>query len=304
MGLLDGKVAIVTGAGAGLGREHALLLAEEGAQVVVNDVGGAVDGSGTSAGPAQQVVDEISSRGAAATANTDDVAEWEGAQRLVQQAVDEFGRLDVLVNNAGILRDSMSFNMDEPAWDAVIRVHLKGHFAPSHHAARHWRERAKAGEPVAGRIINTTSESGLFGNPGQANYAAAKAGIAMLTVVLARELERYGVTANAVAPRARTRMTEDLMGEAEADEAEWDPLDPANVSPLVAWLASDDAADVSGQVFVAFGDTVQVTSDREVVGEVSAGGRPWRPEELVETKKELFARRDAGVPPFGLQVRE
>jgi NAD(P)-dependent dehydrogenase (short-subunit alcohol dehydrogenase family) len=299
MGLLDGKVAIVTGAGRGIGRGHALALAREGAQIVVNDLGTAADGEGDDRRPAQLVVDEIVADGGSASVNGDDVASFTGAQRLVQQAVEDFGRLDILVNNAGILRDAMSFNMTEAEWDAVVNVHLKGHFAPAHFAAAHWRERSKAGEAVSGRIINTASESGLFGNPGQSNYAAAKAGIVALTLVLARELERFGVTVNAIAPRARTRMTESLFGDFGKDQA-FDPVDPEHISPLVAWLASDAAAHVSGQTFIAWGAQIQVVRGFEVVGEIDAGGRRWDPSELTDATKELFATRDPGVPPFGV----
>src|SRR2546423_10626342 len=208
MGALDGRVAVVTGAGRGIGREHALLFAAEGASVVVNDLGGANDGSGSDSGPARQVVDEILAAGGKAVANTDSVADWAGAGRLVEQAVDEFGRLDVLVNNAGILRDAFIASIEESQWDAVIAVHLKGHLAALHHCARYWKARSKAGEAVRGSVINTASASGTFlPNPGQANYGAAKAGIAALTLVAAQELERYGVRANAIAPVARTRPT-------------------------------------------------------------------------------------------------
>ena len=213
MGMLDGKVAIVTGAGRGIGREEALLLASEGAKVIVNDVGASLQGEGGDKHPAEEVVELIKEGGSDGAVNASDVSSWQGAKDLIDQAVDTFGQLDILVNNAGILRDKMSFNMDESDWDDVIRVHLKGHFAPSHHAAVYWRGRAKAGETVSGRIINTSSEAGLFGNAGQANYSSAKAGIASLTVVLARELERYGITVNSISPRARTRMTENLFGE-------------------------------------------------------------------------------------------
>src|SRR5712691_815980 len=225
MGTLDGKVAIVTGAGRGIGRGEARLLAAEGAKVVVNDLGVPSEGEGADTTPAQEVVDEITADGGEAAANYDDVASWSGAEALIRQAISEFGHLDILVNNAGILRDAMSFNMTEEQWDSVIRVHLKGHFAPCRHAAVHWRERSKAGEAVSGRIINTSSESGLFGNPGQANYAAAKAGIAAMTIVLARELQKYGVTVNAMAPRARTRLTDTVAGADQlmaAKEGEFD----------------------------------------------------------------------------------
>jgi NAD(P)-dependent dehydrogenase (short-subunit alcohol dehydrogenase family) len=248
--LCEGRVCIVTGAGRGLGREYALSLARHGAHVVVNDLGGSRDGTGADAGPAQEVVDEIEAAGGAAVANTDDVSSWDGAAGLVEQAVDVFGRLDVLVNNAGILRDRMLFSMSEEEWDAVIRVHLKGTFAPSHHAAAHWRERSKAGETVDARLINTTSVSGLYANVGQTNYGAAKAGIAALTQIAALELARYGVTANCIAPGALTRLTGDLdnlTGEIRQNFA------PTWVAPVVTWLASPDAADVTGQVIEASG---------------------------------------------------
>src|SRR5580693_9220822 len=231
MGLLDGKVAVVTGAGRGIGREEALLLAAEGARVVVNDVGAGLHGEGSSdVHPAEEVVALIRENGGEAAVNGDDISAWAGGKNVVEQAIDTFGSLDILVNNAGILRDKMSFNMDESDWDDVIRVHLKGHFAATHHAAVYWRNRAKSGEDVTGRIINTSSEAGLYGNAGQANYAAAKAGIAALTWVEARELARYGVTSNAIAPRARTRMTETIFGGdgMQADAGGFDAWDPKN----------------------------------------------------------------------------
>ncbi len=231
MGMLDGKVAIVTGAGRGIGREEALLLASEGAKVVVNDVGATAPGEDGEKNPAEQVVELIKDGGSDAAVNASDVSSWEGAKELVDQAVETFGQLDILVNNAGILRDKMSFNMEESDWDDVIRVHLKGHFAPSHHAAVYWRNRAKAGETVSGRIINTSSEAGLFGNAGQANYSSAKAGIASLTWVLARELERYGITVNSISPRARTRMTENLFGGLAKAEEGVRPVGPEEHRP-------------------------------------------------------------------------
>jgi NAD(P)-dependent dehydrogenase (short-subunit alcohol dehydrogenase family) len=298
MGLLEGKVAIVTGAGRGIGREESLVLAAEGALVIVNDVGGAVDGSGTDQTPAQQVVEEILAAGGKAEANADDVSSWSGAQRLVAQATDGHGRLDILVNNAGILRDKMSFNMGESDWDDVMRVHLKGHFATSHFAAVHWRNLSKAGETTSGRIVNTSSEAGLFGNAGQANYAAAKAGIAALTWVLARELTRYGVTVNAIAPRARTRMTEGLFGEMAAKEdGSFDEWDPSNVAQLVGFLATDEAADVSGQIFVVFGGNIWAMGGFHPVGEVHRD-HAWTPAELVAAKAELFSEASPGIPPF------
>ncbi len=248
--LCEGRVCVVTGAGRGLGREYALALAEQGAKVVVNDLGGSRDGTGTDAGPAQEVVDEIAAAGGEAVANTDDVSSWDRAAALIQQAVDTFGRLDVLVNNAGILRDRMLFSMTEQEWDAVIRVHLKGTFAPSHHAAAHWRERAKAGEALDARLINTTSVSGLYANVGQTNYGAAKAGIAAFTQIAAQELGRYGVTANCIAPGALTRLTGDLDNLTDEIRRSFAPT---WVAPVVAWLASPDSADVTGQVVEASG---------------------------------------------------
>jgi NAD(P)-dependent dehydrogenase (short-subunit alcohol dehydrogenase family) len=247
--MCEGRVCIVTGAGRGLGREYARLLAAHGAKVVVNDLGGGRDGTGADAGPAQEVVDEITGAGGEAVANTDDISSWDGAAQLVQQAIDTFGRLDVLVNNAGILRDRMIFSMTEEEWDAVIRVHLKGTFAPSRHAAAYWREQSKAGEKVDGRLVNTTSVSGLYANVGQTNYGAAKAGIATFTQIAAQELGRYGVTVNAIAPGALTRLTGDLE---MSDEIRRN-FDPAWVAPVITWLASTDSADVTGQVIEANG---------------------------------------------------
>src|SRR5438477_11828319 len=229
---LSGKVAIVTGAGRGIGREHALGSARAGAKLVVNDLGASLAGEGASEGPAHDVVREIEALGGEAIANGENVADFAGAGRMVQTAIERFGRLDILVNNAGILRDRMLVNMDEQEWDAVLAVHLKGHFAPTRHAAAHWRERSKSGEDVRAREVNTSSPSGVFGNVGQANYGAAKAGIAGFTLIVAQELGRYGVTVNCLAPNARTRMTEatfDISGPGEG----WDPLDPANISPVV-----------------------------------------------------------------------
>jgi NAD(P)-dependent dehydrogenase (short-subunit alcohol dehydrogenase family) len=258
MGICDGRVAIVTGAGRGIGREHALLLSAQGAKVVVNDLGGSMDGSGSDTGPAQQVVDEIVAAGGEAVANTDDISDWSGAEKLVATAVDTFGRLDVLINNAGILRDRMLVNMTEGEWDAVIKVHLKGTFAPTHFAANHWRERSKAGEEVDARIINTSSPSGIYGNVGQTNYGAAKAGIASFTIIAAKELARYGVTVNAIAPAALTRMTEEL-GMGQADEATKETLSPKHIAPVVCWLASPESASVTGRVFDVSGRMLSVS---------------------------------------------
>ena len=247
--MCEGRVCIVTGAGRGLGREYARSLARHGAKVVVNDLGGSRDGTGTDTGPAQEVVDEITATGGEAAANTDDISSWDGAASLVQQAIDTFGGLDVLVNNAGILRDRMLFSMTEEEWDGVIRVHLKGTFAPSHHAAAYWRERSKSGEPVDARLVNTTSVSGLYANVGQTNYGAAKAGIATFTQIAAQELSRYGVTVNAIAPGALTRLTGDL----EITDEIRRNFAPTWVAPVITWLASLDSADVTGQVIEASG---------------------------------------------------
>ena len=256
-GLCEGRVAIVTGAGRGIGREHALSLARHGAKVVVNDLGGAVDGSGSDLSPAEQVVEEILGTGGAAVANADNVADWEGAQQMVNTAIETFGDLHVVVNNAGILRDRVLANMTEEEWDSVINVHLKGTFAPSRWAVAYWRERAKAGETVSGRIINTTSVSGIYGNPGQTNYGAAKAGIAAFTTIAALEVARYGVTVNAVAPVALTRMTEGLGPAPETDEQR-EARSPHWIAPIVTWLASEESADVTGRVFEASGQTLAV----------------------------------------------
>ena len=300
MGLLDGKVAVVTGAGRGIGREEALLLASEGARVVVNDVGAGLHGEGGGdPHPAEEVAALITERGGQAAVNGDDISSWDGGKNLVDQAVDTFGSIDIIVNNAGILRDKMMFNLDESDWDDVIRVHLKGHFAATHFASIYWRSKAKAGEEVSGRIINTSSEAGLFGNAGQANYAAAKAGIASLTWVEARELGRYGVTANAIAPRARTRMTETMFSgdRLAAQEGEFDAWDPKNIANVVGFLAAPTSADVNGQIFVVFGGDIYVMSAFQVANKLTRHGA-WTPGELVAAKDELFKGIGSGVPPF------
>jgi NAD(P)-dependent dehydrogenase (short-subunit alcohol dehydrogenase family) len=256
--LCEGRVAIITGAGRGIGREHALLLAHHGAKVVVNDLGGSMDGEGNDAGPAQQVVDEVVAMGGEAIANTDDISDWDGAERLIRSAVDAFGGLDVLINNAGILRDRMLTNMSEAEWDAVIKVHLKGTFAPARHAAAYWRDRSKAGETNDARIINTSSPSGIYGNVGQTNYGAAKAGIASFTIIAAKELGRYGVTVNAIAPAALTRMTEGL-GMGQAPEEIKEQMSPAHIAPIVTWLASPLSAHVTGRVFDVTGRMISVS---------------------------------------------
>ena len=258
MGTLDGRVAIITGAGRGLGREHALLFAAEGAKIVVNDLGGANDGSGSDMTPAQQTVADIKGMGGEAIVNTDNVADWDGAKRMIDSAIEAFGDLDILVNNAGILRDRVLVNMSESEWDSVIQVHLKGHFAPTHHAAAYWREQAKAGITKPRNLVHTSSTSGLFSNPGQANYGAAKSGIATFSQICAKELSRYNVKSNAIAPAARTRLTmatpglEDVMA---AKDGKFDEWDPANVSPLVAYLASE-SCEFSGETFFVQGGQV------------------------------------------------
>lgn len=258
MGALDGRVAIITGAGRGIGREHALLFAAEGAKIVVNDLGGANDGSGSDMTPAQQTVADIKAMGGEAIVNTDNVADWEGSKRMIDSAIEAFGDLDILVNNAGILRDRVLVNMSEAEWDAVIQVHLKGHFAPTHHAAAYWREQAKAGITKPRNLVHTSSTSGLFSNPGQANYGAAKSGIATFSQICAKELSRYNVKSNAIAPAARTRLTmatpglEDVMA---AKDGKFDEWDPANVSPLVAYLASE-LCEFSGETFYVQGGQV------------------------------------------------
>jgi len=256
--LCEGRVAIITGAGRGIGREHALLLAHHGAKIVVNDLGGSMDGEGNDQGPAHDVVAEIKAMGGEAIANGDDISDWDGAERLVQSAIDTFGGLDILINNAGILRDRMLTNMSEAEWDAVIKVHLKGTFAPARHAAAYWRERSKAGETNDARIINTSSPSGIYGNVGQTNYGAAKAGIASFTIIAAKELGRYGVTVNAIAPAALTRRTEGL-GMGNASEEIKEQMSPAHIAPIVCWLASPDAAHVTGRVFDVTGRMISVS---------------------------------------------
>jgi NAD(P)-dependent dehydrogenase (short-subunit alcohol dehydrogenase family) len=258
-GSCEGRVAIVTGAGRGIGREHALMLASEGAKVVVNDLGGGTDGSGADAGPAAAVVAEIEATGGEAIADASDITDFTQAGQLVDRAVDRFGRLDVLINNAGILRDRMIFSMDEGDWDAVLDVHLKGHFCPTRHVAAYWRERSKAGDEVDARIINTASPSGLYGNVGQANYGAAKAGIASFTMVCALELARYGVTANCLAPTAITRLVAPVMGgEENISEATKEALAPRWVAAVATWLASPESRAVTGRVFDVRGDTIAI----------------------------------------------
>lgn len=299
MGICEGRIAIVTGAGRGLGRAHALELARQGARVVVNDLGVDRDGTGRDTATAQAVVDEIRDAGGDAVAHGDDIADWDGAARLVATALDTFGGLDVLVNNAGFVRDRMVATTSEDEWDAVIRVHLKGHFAPTRHASAYWRDRSKAGDPVDARVINTSSGAGLLGSVGQGAYSAAKAGIAALTLVEAAELGRYGVTANALAPSARTRMTEAVFAETMTKpEAGFDAMDPANVSPLVAWLASVDAADVTGQVFEVEGGNLSVADGWHHGPARDRHGR-WAAAELGPVVRSLLADLRAPDPVYG-----
>src|SRR2546422_1718926 len=293
---LEGKVAVVTGAGRGIGREHAIALAKAGARIVVNDLGASLAGEGADAGPADDVVREIEALGGEAVANGENVADFAGAKRLIDRAISTFGRLDILVNNAGILRDRMLVNMDEHEWDAVIEVHLKGHFAPTRHAAAHWRERSKAGDQVVARVINTSSPSGVFGNVGQVNYGAAKAGIVGFTLIAAQELQRYGVTVNAIAPNARTRMTEAAFGEIPTPEDGFDPADPANNSPIVVGLCADEAQDITGQVFFVYGGVVNMLSGWEA-GELFASDERWDPDALLQ---ELRDRLPDGAAPAGM----
>ena len=293
---LDGKVAVVTGAGRGIGREHALALARAGAKIVVNDLGASLAGEGTDAGPAHDVVREIQALGGEAVADGENVADFAGAKRLIDGAVAAFGRLDILVNNAGILRDRMLVNMEEHEWDAVIEVHLKGHFAPTRHAAAHWRERSKAGDQVNARVINTSSPSGVFGNVGQLNYGAAKAGIVGFTLIAAQELQRYGVTVNAIAPNARTRMTEAAFGEIPPPENGFDAADPANNSPIVVALCADEARDITGQVFFIYGGVVNMLNGWEA-GELFASDERWDPDALLQ---ELRDRLPDGAAPPGM----
>ncbi|MGB1506106.1 MAG: SDR family NAD(P)-dependent oxidoreductase [Acidimicrobiales bacterium] len=258
MGILDGKVALVTGAGRGIGREHALMMASEGAKVVVNDLGGDTSGAGADTTPAQEVVAEIEAMGGEAVVNGGNVAKFDEAGAMIQQAVDTFGDINIVVNNAGILRDRMLFSMSEDDWDAVIAVHLKGTYAPSHHAAKYWREKAKAGEDVYGRIINTASPSGIYGNVGQTNYGAAKAGIASFSVIAAQELVKYGVTVNCLAPTAWSRMTADLMGGDAAPEGLAEKISPRWIAVITTWLASPEAHNVTGRVFDIRGDQLGI----------------------------------------------
>ncbi|HUL98601.1 MAG TPA: SDR family oxidoreductase [Mycobacterium sp.] len=302
MGLVDGRVVVVTGAGRGIGRAHALAFAAEGARVVVNDIGVALDGSKADS-PAQEVVDEITAAGGEAVTNGDDIADWAGAQNLIKTAIDTFGGLDVVVNNAGFIRDRMLANTSEEEWDAVIRVHLKGHFATLRHAAEYWRGKVKSGETGAdtlqARVINTSSGAGLQGSVGQGNYSAAKAGIAALTLVAAAEMGRYGVTVNAIAPAARTRMTEKVFAETMArPEDGFDAMAPENVSPLVVWLGSAESRDVTGKVFEVEGGLIRVAEGWAHGPQVDKGAR-WDPAELGPVVADLLAKARPPVPVYG-----
>jgi NAD(P)-dependent dehydrogenase (short-subunit alcohol dehydrogenase family) len=296
MGTLDGRVCIITGAGRGIGREHALYLASQGAKVVVNDLGGDMHGEGANRAPAQQVADEIAALGGEAVANTDSVADFEGAKRLIDQAVDAFGDLHVLVNNAGILRDRVLVNMTEAEWDAVIAVHLKGHFCPTRHAAVYWREQTKADKEVRASIINTSSTSGVLGNAGQTNYGAAKAGIAAFSTICAMELGRYGVRSNAITPMARTRLTEQTPGLGDLvkppeDASKFDQWDPANISPMIAYLATTDCP-FTGETFFVQGDVVARYQPYVLAEMITNHADRWTVERLIEEGPKLASGYD------------
>jgi NAD(P)-dependent dehydrogenase (short-subunit alcohol dehydrogenase family) len=290
MPLLQGKIAIVTGAGRGLGREEALALAADGATVIVNDIGASLAGDGGDRSPADEVVRDIVAKGGKAVANYEDIASWDGARRTIEQAYDTYGKLDILVNNAGVLRDRMSFNMAEEEFDLVMKVHCKGHFAMARHASARWREAAKSSGSVYGRVINTASEAGLLGSAGNSNYAMAKAAIAALTISIAREMGKYGVTSNFMAPRARTRMTESMPNNSmfAKPESGFDVFHPAWPAQLVVFLASEAAADVNGQGFIVWGDEVTLVKGWHIVNQISGGGGPITAQDLIKRKDELF----------------
>lgn len=298
MGMLDGKVAIITGAARGVGFAHAKLFAQEGAKLVINDLGGEWDGTGEDTRAATQACEEIKKMGGEAVPNFANVADAEGAKGLIQQAIDTYGKLDILILNAGILRDKMCFNMEPEDWDAVINVHLRGHFLPLHFAAAYWRERNKAtGQPVNASVVMTSSEAGLYGNAGQINYAAAKAGIAAMAIVAARELGKYGVRANAIAPRARTRLTEGTFGTIPKT-GDFDFMAPENNSPMVAYLASDAANEVTGQVFVVGGNEVQWMQGWTIHRTINKPNAAFTPEELAQRASELFGGESTQPRPF------
>ncbi len=301
MGILDGKVAVVTGAGHGVGRGHAVQLAEAGAKVVVNDLGGSTRGEGQDESVAQAVVDVIKARGGEAIADANDVSSWTGSKAMIDKAIDSFGSLDILVNNAGILRDKMIFNMEESDWDAVIAVHLKGHFAPTRHACAYWRDKSKEiGGPVNASIIHTSSSVGLLGNVGQTNYSAAKGGIAMFTIAVGQDMARYGVRSNCVAPSGSTRLLPSAGDKVvEPDEyTEYDPRDPGNVAPLIVWLGSDLSSQISGQVFLSIASTVTHFEPWKAASHVTVPGndRRWDPAELGQALEEIvFKTKHPGL---------
>jgi NAD(P)-dependent dehydrogenase (short-subunit alcohol dehydrogenase family) len=298
MGICDGRVVIITGAGRGLGREHALAFAAEGAKVVVNDVGASLQGDGNDMSPAQEVVDLIRANGGEAITNGDDIADWEGAGRLVQSAIDTFGGLDTVVTNAGIVRDRMFVNMSVDEWDAVIRVHLRGTFCPVKHAVDYWRAESKAGRPREGRVVTTSSGAGLHGSIAQTNYSAAKAGIATFTINIAAELGRIGVNANSIAPSARSRMTEEAFAEMMAKpDTGFDAMDPANISPLVVWLGSGDC-NVSGRVFECAGGLISLADGWQVGAEFDKGAK-WDPAEIGSVVDDLVKAAPAPFPVHG-----
>ncbi|MBT6178459.1 MAG: SDR family oxidoreductase [Deltaproteobacteria bacterium] len=300
-GICAGRVVIVTGAGRGIGREHALEFGRQGAKVVVNDIGTELDGSGGSTGPAGEVVEAIRAMGGEAIAHGADVTNWEQTGDMVKTAIETFGGLDVVVNNAGYVRDRMFVSTSEEEWDAIISVHLKGHFCTTRHAAAYWRAESKAGKEVNARIINTSSGAGLLGSVGQSNYSAAKAGIASLTLVQAAELGRYGITANAIAPAARTRMTEDAFADMmKKPDAGFDAMDPANISPVVAWLGSADSKDVTGQVFELVGGEIIVGDGWRRGPQVDKGER-WNPADVGPAVRGLLAEATPAMKPYGAQ---
>ena len=301
MGICDGRVVVITGAGRGLGRAHALAFAAEGAKVVVNDLGASLQGEGVDLSPAQEVVNEIVAAGGEAIVNGDDISDWDGAGSLVQSAIDTFGGLDTVVTNAGIVRDRMFVNMTVDDWDAVIRVHLRGTFCPVKRAVEYWRTESKAGRPRAGRIITTSSGAGLMGSLAQTNYSTAKAGIAGFTINIAAELGRIGVTANSIAPSARSRMTEDAFAEMMAKpESGFDAMDPANISPIVVWLGSDQSGHVTGRVFECAGGELSVADGWQHGTPVDKGDR-WDPAELGPVVDGLIAAAPAPAAVYGVE---
>jgi NAD(P)-dependent dehydrogenase (short-subunit alcohol dehydrogenase family) len=301
MGICDGRTVVITGAGRGLGRAHALAFAAEGANVVVNDLGASLQGEGTDVGPAQEVVNEIEAMGGAAVVNGDDISDWDGAGNLVQSAIDVFGGLDIVVTNAGIVRDRMFVNMTVDDWDAVIKVHLRGTFCPVKRAVEYWRAESKQDRQRAARVITTSSGAGLMGSIAQTNYTAAKAGIAAFTINIAAELGRIGVTANSIAPSARSRMTEEAFADMMAPvESGFDAMDPANISPIVVWLGSEQSGHVTGRVFECAGGELSVADGWQHGTPVDKGDR-WDPAELGPVVDQLLADAPAPAPVYGTQ---